>query len=85
MSLRLPKDLKILRFCLTPRKPYQIMKEFSNGQSTTKAYLDRLERMGFLVVVEKKPYRPGKITKKYLITSKGEAVLRGHEEAELRE
>lgn len=83
-SLKLPKDLDILRFCQIPRIRYEIMKEFSNGQATTEAYMTRLERMGLLFVVEQDEYRPGKKRKRYLITAKGRAVLRGYEEAERR-
>lgn len=84
-SLQIPKDLDVLRFCQVPRTRYDVMKEFSNHYPTTIAYMGRLENMGLLFVLEEKDWRPGKKLKKYLITAKGRAVLRGYEEAERRE
>jgi predicted transcriptional regulator len=78
-SLKIPKDIKVLSFCCTPKIQYEIMQEMNNGQSTVQTYIERLVKMGLLFVVEEKEYRPGKKSKKYLITDKGRAVLRAME------
>lgn len=83
-SLQLPKDLDVLRLCQQPRTRYELSKHFGNGYQTTIDYMERLEQLDLVFVVEETVYRPGKMKKKYLITAKGRAVLRGHEEAERR-
>ena len=83
-SLKLPKDLQILRLCTQQHTRYQVMQHFHNHQSTTEAYMNRLLKMELLFIVKEEPYRTGKTIKWFLITAKGRAVLRGHEEAERR-
>lgn len=83
-TLRIPKDLEVLRLCQTPRTRYEVMKHFGDHYPTTISYMERLEHMGLLFVTETQEWQTRKKKKMYLTTSKGRAVLRGHEEAERR-
>jgi len=84
-SIQLPKDLEILRFLqLEQRTRYEVKKKIGNHYQSTINRLDRLEKIGLVFVSETKPWRKVKVQKFYLITAKGRAILRGHEEGDRR-
>lgn len=84
-SLKIPKDLQILKSCeLQPKTRYKIAQECGNHYPTTLAIVARLMKMGYLAVSSTEKYRTGKQKTLLLTTSKGRAILRGHEEAERR-
>jgi len=84
-SIKYPKDMEILKFLQQPRNRYEIAKRFKNHYASALAYIERLEDLGLIFVLREEPWRPGKVMKYYLITSKGRSLLRGYEEAERRE
>lgn len=82
------KDIQVLHFLQQPRSRYEIAANFGNHYATTRLYIERLDREGFIFVVSSEPWTAGKregLKKNYLITAKGRSILRGFEEADRRE
>jgi len=83
LSLQIPQDLDVLRYLDKPKTRYQVAIHLGNHTVVASAYMNRLEKLGLVFVVETRPWHRGEV-KKYLITAKGRAVLRGFMEAERR-
>jgi DNA-binding PadR family transcriptional regulator len=82
VSLKIPKDLDILRFLQEPHNRYQVSKHFGNHYPSIIVRTNKLQRMGLIFVIRQEQGHGPEPVKFYVITAKGQAMLRGYEEGE---